>query len=166
MTQPILNSIVKTSPKATSVVSTKTDFFNKFLGTFDNRHQAYSNPTGFAFIHISNTMLEDGTIHQKAWYHYEDESRPYRQTILTVDYTSDKEVRLRNQSAGCVLKFIKEGKQWLGKFDGKCEREGATIDTYIRLTGPEYQCYDVAYNPTGAKLWGGTDIYVFTRTGE
>lgn len=154
-----------------SVESTRINFLRYLLGTYDNRHQAYSNPTKFSYIHIQLREEGDGIV-SKSWYHYEGHKNPYRVNYHKVNVISDSEVNLEcydsnwSHRTGCDAVFKLQGKHWVASVPGKCMVRNALLDSYVRLTGDRYECYDAGRNTKGDIVWGGTDIYIFKRTGD
>ena len=51
------------------------------IGTFDNRRQAYQNPTFYAHIRLIHKDIGNNLIYGEQAYTY-DEDRPYRQFII------------------------------------------------------------------------------------
>lgn len=162
-----------TIPTLLSVELTTTEFqfLSCLLGTFDNKYQAFTNPTGFAHINISYKLTENGIEH-KSWYQYQGADSPYRTNYHKVREISPTQVIMEcynsnwEHRSGCDVLFTKQGSYWVGKIQGECMVRGARLDSYIRLTNNRYECYDAGYNSNGKLVWGGTDVYIFKRTGD
>lgn len=162
-----------TTPTLLSAELTTTEFqfLSCLLGTFDNKYQAFTNPTGFAHINISYKLTENGIEH-KSWYQYQGADSPYRTNYHKVREISPTQVIMEcynsnwEHRSGCDVLFTKQGSYWVGKLQGECMVRGARLDSYIRLTNNRYECYDAGYNSNGKLVWGGTDVYIFKRTGD
>jgi len=56
-------------------------FKSLLVGTFDNKNQAYSNPTMYAHIRVTHVDINDGLFYGEQAYTYEL-NKPYRQFVL------------------------------------------------------------------------------------
>ena len=57
------------------------EFFKLIEGQFENKIQAFSNPSKYAFIRVTHINLGDGLIYGEQAYNYEVH-KPYRQFVL------------------------------------------------------------------------------------
>ena len=150
---------------------TEFEFLSCLLGTFDNKHQAFTNPTGFAHINISYKLIDNGIEH-KSWYQYQGSDKPYRVNFHRVKEVSSNQIMMMcynsnwEHRSGCDVLFTKQGSYWVGKLQGECIVRGARLDSHVRLTRDRYECYDAGRNQQGKIVWGGTDVYIFKRTGD
>jgi len=57
------------------------EFFRLIEGKFENKIQAFSNPSKYAFIRVTHVNLGDGLIYGEQAYNYQL-NKPYRQFVL------------------------------------------------------------------------------------
>jgi CpeT protein len=158
------------------------EFKNWILGSFDNRIQAFSNPSQYAQISLRHVLLPNGMIYGEQKYTVRKEP-PYRQFVLDVHQVEDKLLitsykvkdgnkhlefknieeidrdRLEmNQDCDCI--FIKKDNQYYGQIMGcKCwvYRNGKKSFLYTAsiLNKDTYKVIDRGYCPdTKKQLWG------------
>jgi len=170
------------------------DELEKLLaGEFNNRNQALSNPSRFAYIHVKHVPLGNGKLYGEQAYNYKLD-KPYRQfVILPVQRDDrieiqnfeieDKEQfvggknldKLKNHmlslKKGCSLFVKKNGEAYEGEVEGdKCIVEwGGNItflQTRIRLTPTHYFVLDRGYDINNPKkqIWGTRNgMFEFVR---
>ena len=63
-----------------------TSFDNLILGHYNNKQQAYSNPTKWPQVHILYSKIKSNVLELKQWYNYEGEDKPYRHYHITINY--------------------------------------------------------------------------------
>lgn len=162
-------------------------------GQFDNRTQALSNPSRFAYIRVTHISLGNGKLYGEQAYNYKLD-KPYRQFVIEPVIEGnrvailnfeieDKEQfvggknldKLRNYMLsyknGCTLYLNKIGDTFEGEVEGdKClvEWGGQTtfLKTRIRLTPTHYYVLDRGYdiNQPTKQIWGTKNgMFEFVR---
>lgn len=162
-------------------------------GQFDNRTQALSNPSKFAYIRVTHTSLGNGKLYGEQAYNYKLD-RPYRQFVIEpvqsgnrieiLNFEIENKERfiggknldkLKNRDLiikpGCSLFVEKKGEAYEGEVEGdKCiiEWGGQTtfLQTRIRLTSTHYYVLDRGYDINNPKrqIWGTKNgMFEFVR---
>lgn len=153
-------------------------------GQFDNRIQALSNPSRFAYIRVTHTSIGNAKLYGEQAYNYKLD-KPYRQFVIEpvregnrvaiLNYElEDKEQyvggknldKIKNYmlslKQGCTLYLEEKGPNiFEGEIEGdKCliEWGGQTtfLQTKIRLTDTHYYVLDRGYDVNNPKkqIWG------------
>lgn len=142
------------------------EFISYLLGRYNNRDQAFYNPSKFAYIWCVYEQVAPFDIVSKWWYNYAGETAPYRQGYQRVT-TSGNDIILENYTpewekiTGGII-FNKIGNQFEGKNNDECIRHNALLESKMILTGKEIHCYDSGVKE-GKIVWGGKDLYTFKR---
>lgn len=157
-------------------------FKSQLVGTFDNKKQAYSNPSYYAHIRLVHQDIGDGLIYGEQAYTY-DLSHPYRQFALELidEGTSIivKNCDIKDKSrftgfnnleqlsredlihrSGCDLKFIPSASGYIGRISGcECFVQKGDKQTYVKstvnLSENQYIVIDTGHCvESHTKLWG------------
>jgi len=159
------------------------DYFDELIvGSFENKIQAFSHPSKWAFIRITHKRLLNGLYYGEQAYNYQL-NRPYRQFVLEpiVEHgkiriinhdVADKQIfingrdlnqltraRMRKRE-GCDVILERVGDDFVGGLTGcNCMVDWKGKDTYlqneIKLTKDFYYVKDLGYDAEDHKqLWG------------
>lgn len=157
-------------------------------GQFDNRTQALSNPSRFAYIRVTHIALGNGKFYGEQAYNYKLD-KPYRQFVIEPVMNGDRieilnfEIENKEQfiggknldkiknhmlslKKGCSLFVEKDGDAFVGAVEGdQCIVEWGGqrtfLTTSIKLTPTHYYVLDKGYdvNDPRKQIWG-------TRNGQ
>lgn len=162
-------------------------------GQFDNRTQALSNPSRFAYIRVTHISLGNGKLYGEQAYNYKLD-KPYRQFVIEPIINKDKieilnyEIenkenfiggknldQLKNHMLslrkGCSLFLLKNGDSFEGEVEGdQCLVEWGGqktfLQTRIKLTPTHYYVLDRGYDVNDPKkqIWGTKNgMFEFVR---
>lgn len=152
-------------------------------GQFENRTQALSNPSKFAYIRVTHVPIGNGRLYGEQAYNYKLQE-PYRQFVIEPVLEGDK-IRILNYEIenkenfvgfknldqiknhmlalrnGCSLLVEKKGDSFEGDIEG-CEcfvewgGHSTFLKTRIRLTPTHYYVLDQGFKVGDPKLqiWG------------
>jgi hypothetical protein len=145
-----------------------TEFLSCLLGRWSNKAQAFSNPTGFGWILVSWEDVGNGKYLSKQWYHYEGETKPYRERINTICETESGLILenwnadgTRNNKCDVLVTFSLG--TWFGKNIGDdCIIRGAVLHSEFELSPGKLLTRDAGYIDNKL-IWGSKDYYHFGR---
>lgn len=148
-----------------------TEFLKCLLGQWSNKDQAYSNPTKYAWILLSWQDIGDGRYLSKQWYHYEGESKPYREKIKTLCEIDSNIIMqnwgadgIRNDKCDVIFTFIDN--KWHGKNIGEeCIVRDSSLRSEIILSPGQLISRDAGY-VNNKLVWGSNDYYHFGRLAQ
>ena len=124
------------------------------IGTFDNKRQAYQNPTFYAHIRLIHKDIGNNLIYGEQAYTY-DQGRPYRQFVIE-PVMDGKVMKVKNYD-------LKEK----NKFIGFQNLESITPDDLHHNSGCDLLFNQVDYNTFSGGLYGCDctvrDSYVQSR---
>ena len=153
-----------------------TSFDNLILGHYNNKQQAYSNPTKWPQVHILYSKIKSNVLELKQWYNYEGEDKPYRHYHITINYQTHDTAYTRahnllTDTPGCEMQWGYFGTWWFGSVKGECIVPKPDGDTYvvsdIQFDGDMYMSRDTGYYCRNDKFaWGkeeGEGMFTFTR---
>jgi len=80
-------------------------FLDYLIGEFNNRRQAFSHPTRYAYIRVLHRKISDHLIYGEQAYAFRD-VRPYRQFVLK-PIQEDNTIRVVNYDINDPLRFVK-----------------------------------------------------------
>lgn len=83
----------------------KNKFLEYLIGNFNNKRQAFSHPTRYAYIRVLHRKISDDLIYGEQAYAFQD-VRPYRQFVLKPVEEADT-IRVINYEIENPLRFIK-----------------------------------------------------------
>ena len=153
-----------------------SEYFQAFiLGTWSNKSQAQSNPTGFRQVTLHWTRKPGrglGLYH--AAYHYRDEPDPYLEVQKKLVIVSDVEVVLEHHGGtytnwkrldNCDMRLGWDGTKWTGSFDSKIDQDGEETNVHaeLHLYGNKLFTKDKSTDSEGNVLWGDDGTYKFVR---
>jgi len=171
------------------------DFFLMFEGKFENRTQAFSYPSKYAYIRVTHVNIGDGLFYGEQAYKHELHL-PYRQFVLepilendyirVKNYKIDDKKRYVNFSNldkieknmlkyknGCDLIFKQQESFFVGELVGcDCivdwDSKKTYVQTKIELTKEHYYIMDKGYCANDhTQLWGSNyDQFEFIRMPE
>lgn len=153
-------------------------------GQFDNRTQALSNPSRFAYIRVTHIAIGNGKFYGEQAYNYKLD-QPYRQFVILPVQCQDGRIEIQNfeienktqfiggknldkiknhmlsLKKGCSLFVKKVGDSFEGEVEGnKCIVEWGGqrtfLTTSIKLTPTHYYVLDKGYDINNPKkqIWG------------
>ena len=157
-------------------------FYEWLTGSFENKIQAFSNPSKYAMIRVTHVPIWDGWFYGEQAYSYQAK-KPYRQFVLHPTIVGDTiqilnyEIAGKEQFAGCqnldnltkLMLRLKNGCDVNLTFDGNSFKGGLTgcdcyvewngRDTYlqneIELTSTHYYVKDLGFCQTHHhQIWG------------
>ncbi len=151
------------------------DFSDALLGHWTNRHQAQSNPLGFASVElewgIDYSDVDQIWYTSKNYYRKEGPNNPYRSgrhkmslirgdSFLMENYSEDGTKRV-----GCDMLFVEHDNRWEGKLfaEGQCVLNDAIISSHMLLYGDKLHSADQGRDKQGNLIWGSDHFYRFTR---
>ena len=119
------------------------DFIDKLVGTYNNRDQAYCDPSRWAHRHVKFVMNSEGLLYSKSWYNIKDQNQPYKQSLYTI--TQDGNFVLMSDK-NITMKFHWDG-QWWTSFQPRCEipSKNIYISTSMKFNGYQYRSRDAIY---------------------
>lgn len=158
------------------------EFYKLLEGKFENRDQAFTNPSKYAYIRVTHTSIGDGLFYGEQAYNYQL-SKPYRQFVLEptlsdsgikiLNYevlNKEKFVNFKNLDklnrdvlklrSGCDVNLVKDGPTFKGGLSGcDCYVEWSGRDTYlqneIELTPTHYYVKDLGFcQKNHHQIWG------------
>lgn len=138
-----------------------TSLFDKLiLGHYNNKKQAYSNPTRWPQINILYTKIDENVLDLKQWYNYQGESNPYRHFHVTYEhldpvtvYTSSVNVLTGEES--CKWQFGYFDGWWFGEIREECILRNTRVVSEVQFNGTVYMSRDTGYDlETGKFAWG------------
>ncbi len=141
------------------------DEFNLLLeGKFQNKHQAFCNPSKFAFIRITHTSIGDGLFYGEQAYNHNLNS-PYRQFVLepTTEIYTDKSgkdfkrIRILNYNVLEPQEF--KGLKNLDKLDRSMLEYKDGCDVIMHRTKKNHFTGGLKCK-TCMVDWGGTETYL------
>lgn len=148
-----------------------TEFLSCLLGRWSNKDQAYSNPSKYAWILTSWEDVGDGKYLSKQWYHYEGETKPYRERINTLCET-ESSIIIQNWSLDgtrnekCDIIVTLDNGRWKGKNIGMgCIVRGAILYSNFILSPGQLLSRDAGYIDNKL-IWGSKDYYHFGRLAQ
>ena len=109
-----------------------SDFKSILLGTFDNKNQAYSNPSLFAHIRLTHKEIDSRFVYGEQSYTYQLD-KPYRQFVLELLEESDS-IRVVNYEVLNKAKYL--GFNNLDKFDDSEIRKNSGCDLVFKSYHP------------------------------
>ena len=150
-------------------------FDDALLGHWTNRHQAQSNPLGFASVElewgIDYSDVDQIWYTSKNYYRKEGPNNPYRSgrhkmslirgdSFLMENYSEDGTKRV-----GCDMLFVEHDNRWEGKLfaEGQCVLNDAIISSHMLLYGDKLHSADQGRDKQGNLIWGSDHFYRFTR---
>lgn len=80
-------------------------FLEYLVGEFNNKRQAFSHPTRYAYIRVLHRKISDDLIYGEQAYAFQD-VRPYRQFVLKPVQDGEK-IRVINYDIDDPLRFVK-----------------------------------------------------------
>jgi len=152
-----------------------TEFLSCLLGRWSNKDQAYSDPTGYAWILTLWEDVGDGKYLSKSWYHYEGEQTPYRERIyklcelesgiLMQNWGLDGETR--NEKCDTIVTLDYEGKFKGSNVGTECIVNNAMLRSDFTLSPGLLITRDGGYTD-GKLVWGSENHYIFkpSRAGD
>ena len=143
------------------------EFISYLLGRYNNRDQAFYNPSKYAYIWGVYEQVSPTDIKSRWWYNYAGEDAPYREGYQRA-VVSGNYITLENYTpewgekiAGGIV-FSKNGTQYEGTNADECIKNESRLESKMILTGNEILCYDAGVK-NGQITWGGKDLYKFKR---
>lgn len=138
-------------------------FINLIEGTYTNKAQAQSDPTGHAWVWIQWIKLDENKIQSRQWYHHDGDV--YRERNFIVDTEGDN-VILRNHTLdwkpiGCDLLWRSFGSGY--KTDGECKFGEIELFYKGMLTQHQYRLWDQGFK-NGKRIIGDVNSeFIFDR---
>ena len=108
------------------------DFKSIILGTFDNRRQAYSNPSLYAHIRLTHKEINEKFLYGEQAYTYQLD-KPYRQFVLEIIQESNC-IRVVNYEVLNKSKYL--GFKNLDQFDKSEVRVNSGCDLIFKSNTP------------------------------
>ena len=139
------------------------EFIRVIEGTYTNKKQAQSDPTGFIWAWIQWINLGDSKLQSRQWYHHDGEVYRERNfevqqldnTIILVNHTLDW------KPVGCDIQWFAAHDGW--KSEGSCRI--ADLEVYYTgyLTKDQYRSWDRGF-VDGKQVIGNTKSeFIFDR---
>jgi CpeT protein len=172
------------------------DYFKELIvGAFENKIQAFSHPSRYAFIRITHKDIGNGLFYGEQAYNYQL-NKPYRQFVLEPfeqdgkiiihnyniidkqDYVNFKNLDTLDKSklelrSGCDVILEQKEKSFVGGLQGcDCKVDWMGRDTYlqneIELTSTHYYVKDLGFcSIHGHQIWGSKHgRFEFARMGD
>ncbi len=137
------------------------------LGTWSNKSQAQSNPTGFRQVTLHWTRkIGRGQGYFHGAYHYRNEPDPYLEVRKKLIMNSETEVVLEHfggtysnwkRVPACDMTLKWDGSKWYGEFDT------GSITAELHLYGNKLFTKDKSVDEDGKVIWGDDKLYKFVR---
>lgn len=120
------------------------DFIEKVVGTYNNREQAYCDPSRWAHIHVKFVINDDGLLYSKSWYNIKNENQPYKQSLYTL--TQDGNFVVMSDK-NITMRFCFDGNWWTAT-EPRCEipSKNIYISTTMKFNGHQYRSRDAIYD--------------------
>ena len=138
-----------------------TSLYDKLiLGHYENKKQAYSNPTKWPWVNILYTKIKPDVLELKQWYNYDGEEKPYRHYHITFRYEYEDTVftkahNLLTDKEGCEMQWGYFAGTWYGEIKGECIVRDTKVVSAVEFDGTNYRSIDTGYNiETGKFSWG------------
>jgi len=123
-------------------------FCQWFEGTFDNWHQASSNPTKWAHIIVTHEKVDDRKFLTKSRYNYTD--KPYRE--MEVEVTQPLVLNdnvgiliVKNPACDMIFSFVPDDMAFYGASMPDCTYKGKKLESQAKLFATEYHSWDKGY---------------------
>ena len=151
------------------------NFSDALLGHWTNRHQAQSNPLGFASVElewgIDYSDVDQTWYTSKNYYRKEGPNKPYRSGRHKMSLIREDSFLMENYSedgtkrVGCDMLFVEHDNRWEGKLfaEGQCVLNDAIISSHMLLYGDKLHSADQGRDKQGNLIWGSDHFYRFTR---
>ena len=149
------------------------------IGTFDNKRQAYQNPTFYAHIRLIHKDIGDNLIYGEQAYTYE-QGRPYRQFVIEpvmdgeLMKVKNYDIKEKNRftgfknldnitpddlyhNTGCDLLFNQVDYNTFtgGLYGCDCMVRDSYVQSRVQVTTTTYTTIDIGYSKTtNEKVWG------------
>ena len=150
-----------------------TSLYDKLiLGHYENKKQAYSNPTKWPWVNILYTKIKPDVLELKQWYNYDGEEKPYRHYHITFRYEYEDTVftkahNLLTDKEGCEMQWGYFAGTWYGAIKGECIVRDTKVVSAVEFDGTNYRSIDTGYNiETGKFSWGkepSEGFFTFTK---
>ena len=150
-----------------------TSLYDKLkLGHYENKKQAYSNPTKWPWVNILYTKIKPDVLELKQWYNYDGEEKPYRHYHITFRYEYEDTVftkahNLLTDKEGCEMQWGYFAGTWYGEIKGECIVRDTKVVSAVEFDGTNYRSIDTGYNiETGKFSWGkepSEGFFTFTK---
>jgi len=143
--------------------SRREHFIKLIEGSYTNKSQAMSDPTGHAWVWIQWIKLDDNKIQSRQWYHHTKEV--YRERNFIVESEGDNIV-LRNHTlnwepVGCDIIWKPFGTGY--KSNGECKYGDLEIFYKGQLTQHEYRSWDQGFRNGKRVIGNVASEFIFNR---
>ena len=147
-------------------------FDELIIGHYENKKQAYSNPTKWPWVNILYTKVKPNVLELKQWYNYAGEDEPYRHYHITFEYDAPDTVfttahNLLIDKKGCEMQWGFFEGTWYGEIKGECIVRDTKVVSAVEFDGTNYRSIDTGYNiETGKFSWGkepSEGFFTFTK---
>ena len=150
-------------------------FDDALLGHWTNRHQAQSNPLGFASVEliwdVDYSDVDQIWYTSKNFYRKEGPDKPYRSGRHKMSLVRGDSFLMENYSEdgtkrqGCDMLFVDVNGKWEGRLfaEGQCVIGDAIISSHMVLYGDKLHSADQGRDKEGNLIWGTDHFYEFTR---
>ena len=150
-----------------------TSLYDKLiLGHYENKKQAYSNPTKWPWVNILYTKIKPDVLELKQWYNYDGEEKPYRHYHITFRHEDQVTVftkahNLLTDKEGCEMQWGYFAGTWYGEIKDECIVRDTKVVSAVEFDGTNYRSIDTGYNiETGKFSWGkepSEGFFTFTK---